>query len=208
MQAITNHAKKLLASLAITVGSILALAPINGHAGFLGDTIGGTLNVGLSPLNYFFVGGPSVLPQMAVVTDPGVEFVSNNGLLPFNITATDVGNNELLISILNPNLKTTVTPAMTFFFQGMDFQPGPVPITSVVNDLGLAPIGLAWTANTITIDFAPLTLGGGTSTFSHYIVSAVRVPEPSTYLSLGGFLFALALFAHARKRKQASASLI
>ena len=204
MRAVTGKARKLLASLTLALCSLVAIAPTSGHAGFIGDTIAGTLNVGLSPLNFFHTGGPSVLPQPALVSDPGVEFVSNSGLLPFNITATDIGSNVLLISILNPNLATTITPAMTFFFSGMDFQPGPIPITSVVNDLGLAPIGLAWTANTITIDFAPLTLGGGTSTFSHYVIAAVRVPEPSTYLSLSGFLAAIALFANARKRKQAS----
>lgn len=192
----------LAASLAIGLGS--CFAPNTANAGFLGDTVQGTLHIGLSPLNFFSTTAPYLLPEPALVTDPGVEYLSNPLITPFNLTATDLGNDELIISILNLNLATIFIPDVTLILEDLDWQPGSIPIASVVHDDGMAPLSLSFTAHTITIHLGPISLDRGRSTFSHYTISVVNVPEPGTYLLLSSMTL-IALLALPRRKKQGSA---
>ena len=188
----------------VAAAAFVSMIPSSGYGGLLGSVAGGTLNVGLTPANYFDLSAiPGAAPVPAVVVDPGVEFTGNQGALQTDfpgVTAhvsADIGDHQILVSWINSGLNPTVIPGSLFTF---DLFPPGQKIAGVSLVLGLPGI-IGFTDHQVTLAYAPIPLGPASSTFGLYDISFVNVPEPGTYLLLGSMAL-VALFA-LRRREEA-----
>jgi len=190
---------KSFSTLIIAAG--LCAAPSLSHAGLLGTVADGTLNVGLSPTNYFDLSAvPGSAPVSQTVVDPGVEFPGNQTALQVEqgITATisaDLNNNAILLTWINSGFSSTFIPASVFTFDL--FPAGGQVVANAVFTLGMNGL-VSFGPNQVEIGYGGFVLGGASSTYALYSLSFVNVPEPETYLLLGS-MAVIALFAVRRK---------
>lgn len=188
----------------VAAAAIVSMIPSSGYGGLLGSVAGGTVNVGLSPANYFDLSAiPGAAPVPALVVDPGVEYTGNQPALQKDfpgVTAhisADIGDHQILVSWINSGLNPTLIPGSLFTF---DLFPPGQKIAGVSFVFGLPGV-IGFTDHQITLTYDPIALGAASSTFGRYDISFVNVPEPGTYLLLGSMAL-VALFA-LRRREEA-----
>ncbi|MGB3641917.1 MAG: PEP-CTERM sorting domain-containing protein [Rivularia sp. (in: cyanobacteria)] len=173
-----SNLKTLLKSVAlIPVATVLFSG--SAQAALIGDTVNGQLSI---------TGGPTILNQNAVVTDPGVEFTvvgNQNASISLDVKddAFDIIYNLTTISQIGFPSTWTLSD-LDFDFAGT---PGRITGVTLASGNSNRVNNISFTNDSISVDFPDIVNPPQVQTFS-FDIDAEPVPEPITLLGTGAAL--------------------